>query len=130
MAVSDFLTGDLFRNVTETGDVGSRSLFGAYLGDQYRDWGGMFSPQSRTLGNYFDNIWQNYLGEILAASPGAQSSFEGRLPSMPGRNATAPAASFADYLRTTDFDKMYAGLSPSQRGFSGSRFQPIVKRVR
>ena len=33
-------------------------------------------------------------------------------------------------IMRTDFDKMYAGLSPSQRGFSGSRFQPIVKRVR
>jgi hypothetical protein len=128
MAVSSFLTGDLFKGVTETGREGSQALFGAHLGDRFRDWGGMFSPQSRTLGNYFDNVWQNYLGEILAGSPSA--GLGQRMPGMPGRSATEPPTSFADYLRTTDFSQMYAGLAPYQRGFSGSRFQPIVKRIR
>ena len=127
MALSDYLKGDIFRSVTETGGQGSRSLFDAYLGNRFKDWGGMFSPQSRTLGNYFQPIWSNYLGEILSASPA--SGLQG-LPRMPGRSETSPATSFTDYLRTTDFDQMYGALPPSSRGFSGSRFSPIVKRVR
>ena len=129
MALSDYLQGDIFRNITETGGQGSRSLFDAYLGNRFRDWGGMFSPQARTLGNYFQPMWSNYLGEILAASPDSGLGRQ-NMPRMPGRSGTAPATGFADYLRTTDFSQMYNALSPSAKGFSGSRFSPIVKRVR
>ena len=135
MAISNYLQGDLFRNITETGAQGSRSLFDAYMGNRFGDWGGMFSPQARTLGNYFKHIWSNYLGEKLAASP-ASGLGRDNMPRMPGRNPQGPmgvqqpATSFADYLRTTDFDQMYGALPPSARGFSGSRFQPMVRRVR
>lgn len=129
MALSDYLQGDIFRNITETGGQGSRSLFDAYLGNRFRDWGGMFSPQARTLGNYFQPMWSNYLGEILSDSP-ASGLGRGNMPRMPGRSGEAPATGFADYLRTTDFSQMYNALSPSAKGFSGSRFSPIVKRVR
>jgi len=127
MALSDYLRGDIFRNVTETGGQGSRSLFDAYLGNRYGDWGGIFSPQARTLGNYFQPVWSNYLGEILSASP--DSGLQG-LPRMPGRTSSVPATSFVDYLQNTNFDQMYSALPPSARGVSGSRFNPIVKRVR
>lgn len=129
MALSDYLKGDIFRNITETGGQGSRSLYNAYLGNRFKDWGGMFSPQARTLGNYFDPMWSNYLGEILAASP-ASGLGRQNMPRMPGRSGTAPATDFVDYLRNTNFEQMYGALPPSARGFSGSRFNPIVKRVR
>ena len=84
MALSDYLTGDLFKRVTETGQEGSRALFNAYLGNQYRDWGGMMSPQARHMGAQFDPIWSQYLGELLSASPASGLKRYGA-PHMPGR---------------------------------------------
>lgn len=126
MALSDYLRGDLFSGVTETGGQGSRALYDAYLGNAFRDWGGAFSPQAQALGNQFQPVWSQYLSEILSASPevGLQS------PRFPGRQGTAQPASFVDFLRTSDFNQMYAGLPAASRGAYGSRFQPIVRRVR
>jgi hypothetical protein len=126
MALSDYLRGDLFSGVTESGGQGSRALYDAYLGNAFRDWGGAFSPQAQALGNQFQPVWSQYLSEILSASP------EVGLPSprFAGRQGAGQPSSFVDFLRTSNFDQMYGGLPPAARGAYGSRFQPIVRRVR
>lgn len=137
MALSNYLTGDLFKRVTETGQEGSRALFNAYLGNQYRDWGGMMSPQARYMGAQFDPIWSQYLGELLSASP---SSGLSGAPRMPGREGMATPTSFVNFLqggKTAQnpqpgqwLNQFYSGLPPASRGVFGARFQPVTKRVR
>lgn len=138
MALSDYLRGDLFKQITETGQEGSKALFNSYLGNQYRDWGGMMSPQARHMGAQFDPIWSQYLGELLSASP--SSGLQGFGPRMPGREGMATPTSFVDFLQGGQtnqnrqpgqwLDQFYSGLPPASRGVFGARFQPVTKRVR
>lgn len=138
MALSDYLRGDLFKQVTETGQEGSRALFNAYLGNRYKDWGGMMSPQARHMGAQFDPIWSQYLGELLSASPASGLKQYGA-PHMPGRGGMATPTSFVDFLQGGQpdsprpgqwLDQFYSGLPPASRGVFGARFQPVTKRVR
>jgi hypothetical protein len=124
MALSQNLTGDIFRRITEQ-KPGSQSLFDVFLGNKFGGFGGLFSPQSRALRPRFDQMFSQYLGEILGRSPEV-----GMTPQFPGRQGTSEPTSFLDFLKTTDLSQVFRSLTPSQRGEQGARFNPIVRRIR
>ena len=127
MALSDYLRGDIFSNITESGGVGSKALFDAHLGNRF----GAFSPQARALRPNFDQFWSQYLSEILSASPESGLS---AMPSFPGREqVTQPSTRVSEFLQGPDKDwlgRVYGAVPQAQRGMFGARFQPTIKRVR
>ena len=135
MALSDYITNDLFRTITETGQEGSRALFDTYLGNRYKDWGGAFSPPAQSRRQNFDPIWQQYLGEILSATPSLSGPNGLNAPHMAGRQGFATPPSFQAFLGGRSgqgnwLKSAYANLPQAQRGVIGSRLEPIVKRER
>ena len=122
--LSASLTGDIFSAVTEQGQ-GAQSLFDVFLGNKFGSFGGLFSPQSRALRPRFDQIFSQYLAEILGRSPEV-----GLTPQFPGRQGTSEPTSFLDFLQTTDLSQVFKSLTPSQRGEQGARFNPITRRIR
>ncbi len=124
MALGPNITGPLFEGLFDS-DVGSRGVWELGLRNAFGPLGS-YSSQGRQVAPMYQNVFNQYLAEILSRSPDVQNVLGSGL----SQQQTEPA-NFLNYVGGLDFQNLYQNVPMVQRtGGAGGRYQPISRRVR